>query len=171
MSHIDETNANGKTKAEPSFPGEYPQSATPEERIRIISLIRRHLASYREVIFAYLHGSFIEGSVFRDIDIAIYFSNSIPQPDQLRLCLTLAAEISHLVGIQADVHSLNSAPVEFQYHATQGSILYSRDEEVREDFLESVWVKYFDLLPYIEESLADLLSCSDKSAEELDAPW
>lgn len=158
MNLIDEANTNGETNTNSTFPGECPQAATPEERARMISLIRRHLASYREVIFAYLHGSFIEGPMFRDMDIAVYFSNSIPQSDQLRLCLTLAGEISHLIGIQADVHSLNTAPVEFQYHATRGIILYSRDEEARYDFLETVWMKYFDLLPFIEESLADLLS-------------
>ncbi|NPV79702.1 MAG: nucleotidyltransferase domain-containing protein [Firmicutes bacterium] len=133
-------------------------SVSSEGKIRIISQIRNHLGSYPEIVFAYIHGSFIEESAFRDVDIAIYFTDSISPRDQLQLCLTLAAEISHLVGVQADVHSLNTAPVEFRYHATRGLILYSRDEETRCDFLEDTWMRYFDFQTSLEESLADLLS-------------
>ena len=35
-------------------------------------IIRGELKKHREILFAYLHGSFVKKDTFRDIDVAIY---------------------------------------------------------------------------------------------------
>lgn len=41
-------------------------------RERIIEIIKSHLSDKDDIIFAYLHGSFEERGIFRDIDLAIF---------------------------------------------------------------------------------------------------
>ncbi|HII67643.1 MAG TPA: nucleotidyltransferase domain-containing protein, partial [Thermococcaceae archaeon] len=43
-----------------------------EDREKIKKRITDFLINRKEVLFAYIHGSFIENRPFRDIDVAIY---------------------------------------------------------------------------------------------------
>ena len=43
-----------------------------QEKRKIISKVKKFLYERPETIYAYLHGSFLEGIFYRDIDIAIY---------------------------------------------------------------------------------------------------
>ena len=46
------------------------KSRIDREGARVIEALRRELEGRPEVLFAYLHGSFIEGGPYRDIDVA-----------------------------------------------------------------------------------------------------
>jgi predicted nucleotidyltransferase len=50
-----------------------------EEKGRVEERLAGALAGEPDVVFAYLHGSFVEGEVFRDIDVAV-FLDPFPTP-------------------------------------------------------------------------------------------
>lgn len=53
--------------------------ASPQEKERIAELLAAALAAEPDVVFAYLHGSFVEADAFRDIDVAVFFD---PLPER-----------------------------------------------------------------------------------------
>lgn len=48
-----------------------PQTLSSEEREKLIHKIKNLLRQRKDILFAYLFGSFAEGGPFRDIDLAI----------------------------------------------------------------------------------------------------
>ena len=63
---------------------------TSREKAHVTSALRDLLEFREEVLFAYLHGSFVNGSRFRDIDVAVYLDHarwtrraSLQNPDNL----------------------------------------------------------------------------------------
>jgi len=65
--------------------------------------------------------------------------------------------LSRVAGLRVDVRSLNLAPAEFRYRATRGALVFSRGTEASFDFQDRTWAGYFDLEPFIQDSLNDLL--------------
>ncbi|MFN3740022.1 MAG: nucleotidyltransferase domain-containing protein [Thermodesulfovibrionales bacterium] len=130
------------------------------KKTEIPSILRGYFEPRKEIIFAYIHGSFVEDLSYRDIDIALYLDESIvPEEEQLDYCLELGARAEINTGIMPlDIKPLNHAPWGFRYYATKGMLLFSKDEELRTEFLEETWKRYFDLLPKRKEIILDLLS-------------
>ncbi len=133
----------------------------PEEnRKDVIRRLRGFFEDCNEIIFAYVHGSFAEGSPFRDIDIAIYVDDqTIARDDAIDYGLNISTKAEMKTGIlPLDVKVINYAPVGFKFYATKGQLLFSKDEEIRCEFLEKTWKRYFDLLPKRRQILLDLVS-------------
>lgn len=149
-------NAAGDDGAVPDL-DERRHAVPPGERWRILDQVRAVLASHPDVIFAYAHGSFLEDRPCRDLDIAVYYRDGLSPRDQFDASLDLGARLGRVVGMPVDVHSLNLAPVEFRYHVTRGLLLFARDAEANFDFQERTWASYFDLEPFLRDSLRDLL--------------
>ena len=129
-------------------------------RTEIIEKIKKSLEKRKEIIFAYLHGSFSENLPFKDIDVAVFVDEDLVSRDDavdFGLRLTAITEIE--TGVSSlDIRVINYAPIGFKYHATKGTLIFSRDEELRCDFLEDTWKKYFDLLPKRKQILLDIVS-------------
>jgi len=122
----------------------------------IVHVTKAFLQGQKEVVFAYLHGSSIQGKEFRDIDVAVYLETYAPEfADVVEHEISLSLQIEKKLGLPVDVKILNNAPLSFRYHATRGILLLTKDESVREDFLQRTWSEYFDFLPlsriYLEE--------------------
>lgn len=49
-----------------------PRSASPQQRSAITDAILTQLETHPEVLWAYLHGSFLEPGPYRDIDVAVW---------------------------------------------------------------------------------------------------
>ena len=114
----------------------------PEEAAR---KLKEWLAPLEEIVFAYLHGSFIKGGAFRDVDVAVFLRPGAPPlSDDVEYEISLSLRLEKTLGLPADVKILNRAPLSFRYHASRGMLLLSRDESVREDFLSRTWSEYFD---------------------------
>ena len=132
-----------------------------QQKETIMQTITNELHSDQSILFAFVHGSFIEEELpFRDIDIAIYFDEEAVQKDLVDLCLDLSVKLSTLVGMPVDVHALNASRIGFSYEATGGKLLDTVDEELSYDFMENIRMKYYDLKPFWKENLQDLLSSS-----------
>ena len=132
---------------------------TLQKKEEILSIIRTYLQSYSAILFAFVHGSFLEEQIsFRDIDIAVFFEENVRRQNKiLDLCLELSAQLSFLIHINVDVHALNDSGIGFRYEVTRGELLLTRDEEISFEFLEKTRLEYFDLKPLLVENLNDLL--------------
>ena len=114
----------------------------------IVQKLKDCLSERNDIVFAYLHGSSIQGEEFGDVDVAVFLDDSVRQlNDDVEYEISLSLQLEKALRLPVDVKILNHAPLGFRYHATQGSLLLTRDELVREDFLSRTWSDYFDFLP------------------------
>ncbi len=131
---------------------------TEADKERIKEILKKELSWRDEIIFAYLHGSFTLPAPCGDVDVAIYLDESALSHKHWIYESDLAMSLDRLVGLPVDVLTLNSAPLSLRYHATAGTLLCSKDEKARFDFLERTWREYFDYQPYIKAFYEDLIS-------------
>lgn len=109
--------------------------------------ITEALKKREEIIFAYLHGSFLEER-FRDVDVAIYLNTD---KKNVLYALNLERELEEGVGVPVDVRILNNAPLSFRFRVIeQGVLLFSKDEERRSDFESLTMAEYHDFNFYRE---------------------
>ena len=115
-------------------------SLKKRERERIKHLIAEFLMNRDDVIFAYLHGSFLSGGPFRDIDVAVYTGKK----HDVFYELGLEEELERLTGFPVDVRVLNDTPISFRFSVLKGELLFSKDEEKRCEFEERTLREYHD---------------------------
>jgi predicted nucleotidyltransferase len=126
-----------------------------KEREEILQKIKHHLLQHQEILFAYLLGTFLHQDDFKDIDIVLFLdetaikTNHIDTFDyEINMSLLLEKEIQPGQAfkryVPMDVKVVNDAPLGFKYSVSRGVLLFSRDEDAREDFLCSTWREYFD---------------------------
>lgn len=117
---------------------------TNAEAAEIQDRVSHFLVQKGEIVFAYLHGSFLRGD-FRDIDIAIFLTER-GKREALEYELNLENELKDLTGFSSDVRALNYSPLSFRFNVMKnGTLLFSRDEGVRSDFECLSLVEYHDL--------------------------
>jgi predicted nucleotidyltransferase len=115
---------------------------------RTVRKLKDFLSKRDDVVFAYLHGSFVQGEEFRDVDVAVFLGGRFLQStDLVEYEISLSLQLEKELRLPADVKILNTAPLSFRYHATLGTLLLTRDESVRENYLNRTWSEYFDFLP------------------------
>ena len=126
------------------------------ERAEAQAKLKELLEPREEIIFAYLHGSFVEGLPFNDIDLAVYVDQS-KVPDTFDYEMDLSVKLTMALHFPVDVRVLNDAPLGFQHSVLQGEAILVRDEEVLTDFIEMVAREYMDYAylgrMYLEELL------------------
>lgn len=119
------------------------------EKDRITSLISQELDNDKRVIFAYLHGSFVYGTFFRDIDIFVYirkgedtFATQSSIRDNIYEAVTDAG--FHNIGIDDfDVRVMNDAPYDFVIDILdKGTLLVDKNRELRTDYIERISDQY-----------------------------
>ncbi|KJR96197.1 MAG: nucleotidyltransferase [Peptococcaceae bacterium BRH_c4a] len=130
---------------------------TAAEKKKIRSILKRELSRHKEVIFAYLHGSFLLPVPCGDIDIAVYLEGAALKREHWEYEARLAMLLDPLAGMPVDVLTLNCAPVALRYHATSGKVLLSKNEPARYTFLEETWREYFDCQPLFRAFYNDLV--------------
>jgi len=116
-------------------------SITDTEREKIKKEISRLIERREEIIFSYIHGSFLEGD-FRDVDVAVYLKD---EEKALQYEIKLEREIEDIIGFPADVRVLNHAPLSFRFNVVKnGFLLFSKNEKIRCDFESLSIVEYHD---------------------------
>jgi len=115
------------------------RTASSVERERLIRAIKDRLLQEPDIVFAYLHGSFLTEESFRDIDVGILSGVA----KDLSFESDLSFELSTALGYEIDVRVINDAPVAFQMAALRnGRLLLSRNDDARTDFIENVGRRY-----------------------------
>lgn len=117
----------------------------------IIQHLRRRLAERAEIAFAYLHGSFLDGPAFHDIDVAVYLD---PLPDDpFDYEMGLSVELTRALGRPVDIQMFNRAPLAFQRQVFQGRLLLARDETQLTDLIETVANEYTTFAHFLPDYL------------------
>lgn len=117
------------------------QKVSHDEKERLKEVVKKHLLEKSEIAFAYIHGSFVTAESFRDIDVAIYTSES----RDFQYESDLSYELSATAGYDVEVRIINDAEVAFQAGVIEnGKLLFSRDETLRTDFIEDVGRRYIE---------------------------
>lgn len=137
-------------------------SVSDKEKERIISCISSVLEKEINVLFSYVHGSFLEGG-FQDIDVAIFVDEG-KIPSFLQYELQMESLLNKAVGKFAyDVRILNGAPLSFRYEVIKnGKLIMTKDEESRIDFETSTFNNYFDFAPFRDSYLKEVLGIGSK---------
>lgn len=113
-----------------------------EERQAVCDRLCDALKEREEIIFAYVHGSFLSGP-FRDIDIGVYVRD--PQVTDIKWEFSMERGLEERISYPVDLRVLNSAPLSFHYSVIrQGFLLFSRDENVRTDVETATILRYLD---------------------------
>jgi predicted nucleotidyltransferase len=129
-----------------------------QEKQKIISSIRDELFKCEEIVFAYLHGSFLGEGAFADVDVALFVDSAkVPKEYALSYELEKAVKLFRYTGLEIDVRVLNYAPLGFQFNVTKGRLLFTRDERFHQEFVERVWMEYMDFNFLSREILRDAL--------------
>jgi predicted nucleotidyltransferase len=112
-------------------------------REQIVRALADTLQREMDVVFAYLHGSFVIDGPFHDVDVAVFLDE--PGSRGTGRVLELADELTRVTGCPVDVRAVNDAPLAFQFRALQGRLLVVRDEVRLADFMERVGRRYLDI--------------------------
>ncbi|MCL6474164.1 MAG: nucleotidyltransferase domain-containing protein [Firmicutes bacterium] len=133
-------------------------SLSPEQKQQVKAQIQHLLESREEVLFAYLHGSFLLDVPFEDIDIAVYLrEDMVSNGEWLKTAFRLADTIEGRLGLPVDVQVLNTAPRGVQFTGSAGELLCSRDEEFRCRFVERLWLEIMDFDYHARQMLKEAL--------------
>jgi hypothetical protein len=133
-------------------------TADAQERRRITEAVSAFLKSKGEVVFAFLHGSFVSDPFFRDIDVGVYVRCGLvsdPLSWELQISLELEALWDHL--FPADAKIINKAPLSFRFHVLRGRFLFTQDEELMEDFMTHTMRSYLDMAPLRRRAIHEVL--------------
>ena len=110
-----------------------------DKKNSLVGMIKDYLLQNKDVVFACVHGSFIKSDKFRDIDIAVFTTTN----KNFYFESDLSHELSSLTGYDTEVRIINGVPVAFQMAVLKdGLLLFSRDEDIRTDFIEEVGKRY-----------------------------
>lgn len=125
---------------------------------RVKNALAGYFVQRDKVLFAYLHGSFLERPDPNDIDVAVYVDESrVPRERVVDYELQQSVVLNRVVQAEADLKVLNYCSAAFGYHASAGILVYCRDDQARYTFLENTWREYFDYLPHAKQYLRDIL--------------
>jgi hypothetical protein len=129
-----------------------------EERDRLIRQLSDLLQNRSEILLAMVHGSFLAGGPFRDVDLALYLD-----PGGIRREVFRHYEVeqgvrwSEDLGLPVDVRLLNDAPVSFRYHALKGAVVFVREEVFLDEFRARTWDEYCDFSPFARQYLREVV--------------
>ncbi len=128
------------------------------KRERFEGTLRLELERRPEIVFAYVHGSFLASGPYRDIDVAAWLDPSLlARGDWERYALDLSVALHLELKFPVDVRALNGASLAFRYHALRGRPLVVRDQEFLDEMRARIWDEYFDFLPFARQYLREAL--------------
>ncbi|MGI6610690.1 MAG: nucleotidyltransferase domain-containing protein [Limnochordia bacterium] len=128
------------------------------ERDRLETHLHRFLMDQENVLFAFLHGSFLDHDLpFGDIDVAVFFRHNPKDPVRAILDLKETLESGINFAYEIDVQMLNGASLGFRFHASRGTVLACKDQEALDTFRQETWLRYWDCEPFLRQSLTYLL--------------
>jgi hypothetical protein len=128
--------------------------AAAAERARAAGNVTAALETELDVVFAYLHGSFMTERAFHDVDVGVQLAG--PADRRLPRALDLAARLTRESGFPVDVRPLDDATLAFRYHIFRtGRLLLSRDDERLADCMERTMREYLDIAPLLRRATVE----------------
>ncbi len=127
-----------------------------EKKELIIKQLTDAVKDRSNVVFAYVYGSFAEGTdvIVHDIDVGVYVTG-ISKEAATRYSLDMAYDLSKKTKLPVDVAVLNFAPIPFLYHVIRCFAFFVRDENLMSQVVESTVMRYLDLKPLIRRGIKE----------------
>jgi predicted nucleotidyltransferase len=130
---------------------------TKQDKEKITKTISSYLQNHKEIVAAYLFGSYVSGQPYGDIDLGILVRNEPENP--LEYEFELEIKLEELVKFAVDVRILNKAPVSFVQNVIRhGQIIIDSKPNIRSDFESYILRKYFDFAPFRRRYLAEVIN-------------
>ncbi len=130
-----------------------------------IDKLKSVLANDPQIMFAYLHGSFLSSENPQDIDVAVYlFPEAFDRLHQdgevsLSFAIPLEMELEKQLKKKVDVQVLNRSPLGFRYRVvTDGVVIDDKDSDIRCAFEYISRVEYYDFRPKRNEYLREVMT-------------
>jgi len=113
------------------------------EKVKIMDLLTARLVQEEDIIFAYLHGSFLERERFKDVDVAVWASGEV---DPIHYAVDLSVKVGAGLSVPLDTHALNDASLPIKYHVlVKGRPIFCRDDKLRLRLIDETIRQYLDL--------------------------
>ncbi|MBP8718621.1 MAG: nucleotidyltransferase domain-containing protein [Candidatus Atribacteria bacterium] len=122
--------------------------------------IEEIIQSRKEIVFAYIFGSFKEKENFNDIDLGVYLDESIKEANNIFYEIELSNQIEEKIKIPVDIIKLNSASDPVAFIVTQGILIKNIDDNLRTNFVTASWKRYWDYQKLIQEYIREIKSDS-----------
>jgi predicted nucleotidyltransferase len=126
----------------------------PIGHLHNVESIIKVLENERDILFAYLFGSYAKGTQNEksDIDIAVYLIDEEILEKYPLYTSRLAIRIENILDKKkVDVRILNGSTLRFRNQVLMhGKLLHSKDEKKRIEFETSSLDKYYDFKPHID---------------------
>jgi len=128
--------------------------AEAAQRAKMVRALTAALETEPDVVFAYLHGSFLTEDGFHDIDVGIQLAT--PSDRRLTRSLDLATRLTRETGFPVDVRLLDGASLAFRFHVLRtGRLLLTRDDELLADCMERTMREYLDIAPLLRRATVE----------------
>ena len=130
-----------------------------KERLEIVERITAIISQEPEIVFAFLHGSFLLEPLFRDIDLGILVRGIDPSGYWDYECkLSHRIEDALHFSFPVELKVINETPLSFCFHVIRGKLLFAQDEGLLVDFMVRIARDYLDIAPlrhhYIKVAMA-----------------
>ncbi|HQO04420.1 MAG TPA: nucleotidyltransferase domain-containing protein [Spirochaetota bacterium] len=136
---------------------------TEHPKEEILKLLGNEFRKDRNILFAIVHGSFVAGNNYNDIDIALFLSQETASPLNYELDLETDFIIRHRLTHSVDIRVLNNAPLSFAFNVIKnGTLLFTSDEERYCDYKEDIIRRYLDFSFRRKSMLKESLRCACK---------
>ncbi|NVM27433.1 MAG: nucleotidyltransferase domain-containing protein [Candidatus Helarchaeota archaeon] len=123
------------------------------KKLIIKNKIKNIIEKKNEIIFAYVHGSFMLDIPFHDVDVAVFLHDHyLKDIITLDYEIQLSIELELVLKLPIDVKTINNKPLSFQYNVTKGKVLFCKEKQVLYNFIEITWMKYLDYKFYLDEA-------------------
>lgn len=133
--------------------------------MNIAKICRDILLDYKEIIFAYIFGSYSKDRVRRDsdIDIAIYLNESI----DLNKYIDLKMQLTESLKREVDLVILNDALPLLKYEIYKNNILlFTKDETIESKYKVKTLFEYNDIKRYLDLSYDKTIERLKKEVEK-----
>ncbi len=131
-------------------------SLKSDQKDKLVATISSYLEeNFKEIVAAYLYGSFITKRLFSDIDLGILTGNDFKRT--LNFEFELENRLEKIVKYSVDVRVLNRAPLSFcQNVIRHRKVILDRDPNLRADFEGQILKQYFDFAYFQRQYLQEV---------------
>ena len=122
--------------------------------------LRKFFSKIEDITLAYLFGSTVRGEAnsLSDIDIAVFFDDTLLQEEAFDLQLEVISELTGLLKTNnVDLVVLNDSPLLLTYNIIRNGIILKSDEPVRVKFETKIMSRYLDERYHIQRHAKESL--------------
>jgi hypothetical protein len=121
----------------------------------LFNRLYNYLIKKKNIVFAYIFGSFVKCDRYNDIDFAIFLSDGKISTLEY---LNLKRELMDIVSVEVDIVILNEANPLIKHEVFKNGIrIFSRDRELESNFIVHSLFEYEDMKKYYDLSYKTMI--------------